>query len=67
MLNFFWGKSGENLKKPCTTTVNNPAALIEMVSKDLLHMHTVHMCSDQNLEIKNLVLSNELIMVELPP
>lgn len=56
MLNFFWGKSGENLNKPCTTTVNNPAALIEMVSKDLLHMHTVHMCSDQNLEIKDLVL-----------
>ena len=51
MLNSFWGKFGENLNKPATTAIDTPAALFQIISDQLNHIHAVCVCSDEKLEI----------------
>ena len=51
MLNSFWGKFGENLHKKTTEAVTTPAHLFALVSDTFTDVHTVHICSQDSLEV----------------
>ena len=51
MLNSFWGKFGENLRKTSTQTVTTPAHLYALVSDPTLDVTNVRICTDEVLEV----------------
>ena len=51
MLNSFWGKFGENLRKTSTKTVTSPAQLYEMVCDPTTEITNLRICSEDVLEV----------------
>ena len=51
MLNSFWGKFGENLRKSSTTAVSNPAQLYEIVNDPLKTVTAIRICNEDMLEV----------------
>ena len=51
MLNSFWGKFGENLRKTSTETVNAPHKLYEIVCNPTLEVTNIRICNDNVLEV----------------
>ena len=51
MLNSFWGKFGENLRKSCTKQVTTPAELYALVTDPLKEVTNVRVYSDEVLEV----------------
>ena len=51
MLNSFWGKFGENLRKSSTQTVTNPADLYQLVTDPLKNVTSIRICSEEVLEV----------------
>ena len=51
MLNSFWGKFGENLRKTSTQTVTTPAHLYALVSDPTLDITNLRICTDEVLEV----------------
>ena len=51
MLNSFWGKFGENLRKSSTCQITSPAELYEMVTDPLKEVTTIRVCSEDVLEV----------------
>ena len=50
MLNSFWGKFGERVKKPTTVTVKDPAHLFSLISDAAVDLSTLRLCTDDILE-----------------
>ena len=51
MLNSFWGKFGENLRKSSMKAVSNPAQLYEVVSDLLKTVTSIRICNEDLLEV----------------
>ena len=51
MLNSFWGKFGENLRKSSMKAMSNPAQLYEVVSDPLKTVTSIHICNEDLLEV----------------
>ena len=51
MLNSFWGKFGENLRKSSTKAVSNPAQLYEVVSDPRKTVTSIRICNEDLLEV----------------
>ena len=51
MLNSFLGKFGKNLHKKTTEAVTTPAYLFALVSNTFTDIQTVHICSQDSLEV----------------
>ena len=51
MLNSFWGKFGENLRKSSTSTVTTPAELYGLVTNPLNVVTAIRICSREVLEV----------------
>ena len=51
MLNSFWGKFGENLRKPSSRQITNPAELYDIVTDPLKQVTNIRIFSDEVLEI----------------
>lgn len=51
MLNSFWGKFGENTRKPKTVVVRDPAALYEILSNPTTPITSLRVCSEECLEV----------------
>ena len=51
MLNSFWGKFGENLRKSSTCQIISPAELYEMVTDPMKEVTHIRVCSEDVLEV----------------
>ena len=51
MLNSFWGKFGENLRKSSTASITTPAELYDLVSNPLHEITNLRICSEKVLEV----------------
>ena len=51
MLNSFWGKFGENLRKTSTATITTPAQLYDLVTDPLKSVTSIRICSEDVLEV----------------
>ena len=51
MLNSFWGKFGENLRKTSTVNVTTPADLYDLVTDPLKRVTSIRICSEGVLEV----------------
>ena len=51
MLNSFWGKFGENLRKSSTTAVTTPAELYDLICNPLYDIADLRICSEETLEV----------------
>ena len=51
MLNSFWGKFGDNLRKMSTATVTTPAQLYALVTDPLKTVSSIRICSEDVLEV----------------
>ena len=61
MLNSFWGKFGENLRKSKTVQVTTPAELYAMTIDPLKEITNVRVCSEDVLEVVYSVSSEECV------
>ena len=51
MLNSFWGKFGENLRKSSTQIINSPAQLYSLVSDPLKIVTGLRICNEDTMEV----------------
>ena len=51
MLNSFWGKFGENLRKTTTVTITSPSQLYVLVRDSLKDVTSIRICSNDVLEV----------------
>ena len=51
MLNSFWGKFGENLRKSSTQIINSPAQLYSLVTDPLKTVTGLHICNEDTMEV----------------
>ena len=51
MLNSFWGKFGENLRKTSTQTITTPAQLYSLVTDPLKNVTSIRICNEDVLEV----------------
>ena len=51
MLNSFWGKFGENLRKSSTANVTTPAELYTILCDPLKNVTSIRICSEEVLEV----------------
>ena len=61
MLNSFWGKFGENLRKSSTATVTTPAQLYDLVTDPLKDVTAIRICSPDVLEVVFTVHDDECV------
>ena len=46
----FWGKFGERLNKPRTTTIQQPSQLLSLLTNSTLNVNTLRICTDEVME-----------------
>ena len=61
MLNSFWGKFGENLRKTSTQTITTPAHLYELITDPLKSVTSIRICSEDVLEVLYKVPDDECV------
>ena len=51
MLNSFWGKFGENLRKTTTQAVTSPAQLYDLVCNPTIDITNLRVCTEETMEV----------------
>ena len=61
MLNSFWGKFGENMRKTKTAIVTSPAELYNLILDPLVNISSIRICTEERLEVLYSVPSDEYV------